>query len=120
MNNPLIPSVAIVAVADHGHFGRAASSLHVSLPTLGMQLCKLDDQFGVRLVDRSHATAHLTAVEREVPSRACKRLFDIRDVEDIIRRSVGEPIGTIRFDPRQKNAASKLNERYYALSEGSR
>lgn len=87
----------LVAVADLGHFGRAANSLRVSQPTLSMQLRKLEDHLGVRLVDRGRGGVHLTPVGRELASRARKMLLDMHDMEDLARRSAGELIGTIRF-----------------------
>lgn len=87
----------LVALADLQHFGRAANSLNVSQPTLSLQLRKLEDQLGVRLVDRGHGTVQLTPVGREIASRARKMLLDVNDIEALARRSAGQLIGTIRF-----------------------
>lgn len=42
-----------VALADHGHFGRAAAACFVSQPTLSAQLQKLEAELDVLLFDRS-------------------------------------------------------------------
>lgn len=87
----------LVAVADLLHFGRAANLLHVAQPTLSLQLRKLEDRLGVRLIDRGSGPVQLTPLGRDVAARARKILLDVGDIEDLARRSAGELIGTIRF-----------------------
>jgi LysR family hydrogen peroxide-inducible transcriptional activator len=43
----------LLAVAEHRHFGRAATALGVSQPTLSIQLRKLEETLGVALFERS-------------------------------------------------------------------
>ena len=38
-----------VALAEHGHFGRAAESCFVSQPTLSVAVKKLEDELGINL-----------------------------------------------------------------------
>ena len=59
----------LVAVADHGHFGRAAAASFVSQPTLSMQLKKLEKELGVLLVERSPRQVVLTEAGRQVVER---------------------------------------------------
>jgi DNA-binding transcriptional LysR family regulator len=49
-----------VAVADHRHFGRAATALRVAQPSLSRQIRRLEQQIGVRLFDRSPQSTRLT------------------------------------------------------------
>jgi LysR family hydrogen peroxide-inducible transcriptional activator len=56
----------VVAVADLGHFGRAAVYCHVSQPTLSLQIRGLEDYLGVRLFDRHTRGAQLTAEGRRL------------------------------------------------------
>ena len=56
----------ICAVADTGHFGRAADMCHVSQPTLSGQIKKLEDYLGVTLFERARSGAKPTDVGRSI------------------------------------------------------
>jgi DNA-binding transcriptional LysR family regulator len=49
-----------VAVADHRHFGRAATALRVAQPSLSRQIRRLEQQLGARLLDRTPQGSRLT------------------------------------------------------------
>jgi len=57
----------LLAIAEHGHFGRAAQACGVSQPTLSVQLRKLEEQLGVALFERDRKAV--------VPTGACERLI---------------------------------------------
>lgn len=57
----------LLAVAEHGHFGRAAEACGVSQPTLSVQLRKLEELLGVALFERSSKSV--------APTAACARLI---------------------------------------------
>lgn len=54
----------IVAVARHGHFGRAAEASHVTQPTLSTQIGKAEAELGVVLFDRRSQPIAVTAPGR--------------------------------------------------------
>jgi DNA-binding transcriptional LysR family regulator len=58
-----------VVVADHRHFGRAATALRVAQPSLSRQIRRLEQQLGARLLDRTPQGTRLTeAGEAFLPS----------------------------------------------------
>src|ERR1700721_1822561 len=50
-----------VVVAGHRHFGRAATALRVAQPSLSRQIRRLEQQLGVRLLDRTQQGTRLPA-----------------------------------------------------------
>lgn len=63
-------------VAEHEHFGRAAEALHVAQPSLSRQVRRLEDQLGVRLLDRTPQGSRLTPAGRVFLVRARGLLHD--------------------------------------------
>jgi DNA-binding transcriptional LysR family regulator len=47
-------------VAEHRHFGRAATALHLTQPSLSRQIRRLETQLGARLLDRTPQGSRLT------------------------------------------------------------
>lgn len=85
----------LVAIADYQHFRRAAAYLHVSQPTLSLQLQKMEEHLGVTLIERGVIPARLTPVGRDIVARARRLLLDLTDLEACARRSAGKLSGTI-------------------------
>jgi DNA-binding transcriptional LysR family regulator len=57
---------AFVSVAHLKSFTRAAALLHVSPPALTVQIRKLEESLGIRLLDRNSRTVDVTRVGREL------------------------------------------------------
>lgn len=75
------------AIARHGHFGKAAAHCAVSQPALSMQIQDLENELGVKLVERRRQGAQLTDAGREVARRAQRILNEVHDIGDFARQS---------------------------------
>ncbi len=80
-----------MALADTGHFGRAAERTFVSQPTLSAQLKKLEEYLGVKLVERQPKNVQLTEVGRQVVVRA-RRMLDESDEIIALARNNTDPL----------------------------
>ena len=81
----------LLAVADTGHFGRAAERCFVSQPTLSAQLKKLEEYLGVPLVERQPRKALLTPAGAEIVARA-RRILEASDEVVAIAQAHREPL----------------------------
>jgi len=77
----------LVALAETGHFSRAAERCHVSQPTLSAQLRKLEQFLGVALVERRPRRVTLTPAGAAVVERARRMLQDAEDIRGLARAS---------------------------------
>jgi LysR family hydrogen peroxide-inducible transcriptional activator len=68
----------IVAVADLGHFGKAAEACHVSQPTLSGQILKLEEELGVTIFERAGKTVVSTSAGAPLLELA-RRVVDAAD-----------------------------------------
>jgi LysR family hydrogen peroxide-inducible transcriptional activator len=82
----------LVALADTGHFGKAAERTFVSQPTLSAQLKKLEEYLGVKLVERQPKNVQLTEVGKQIVVRA-RRMLDESDEIIALARNNTDPLG---------------------------
>lgn len=75
-----------VAVADNGHFGRAADSVHLSPTALSEQIRKLEAEFDVKLFDRNPRGAQLTDIGAELAAIARAVLVQTQHLADLLRQ----------------------------------
>ena len=80
----------LVALADTGHFGKAAARTFVSQPTLSAQLKKLEEYLGVKLVERQPKNVQLTEVGKQIVVRA-RRMLDEGDSIVALARNNTDP-----------------------------
>lgn len=81
----------LVALADTGHFGKAAERTFVSQPTLSAQLKKLEEFLGVKLVERQPKNVQLTEVGKQVVVRA-RRMLEEGDAIVALARNNSDPL----------------------------
>ncbi|MFZ5512387.1 MAG: LysR substrate-binding domain-containing protein [Pseudomonadota bacterium] len=87
----------IVALADTGHFAKAAERCHVSQPTLSTQLKKLEDYLGVTLFDRSLRQVSATPAGREIVERARLVLAEVERIKAIAKQSLDPMARTLNL-----------------------
>ncbi|HEV7731258.1 MAG TPA: LysR substrate-binding domain-containing protein [Candidatus Binatia bacterium] len=87
----------VVAAADTGHFGRAASRCHVSQPTLSAQIKKLEETLGVQLFERTPKRVQVTAVGEQVVERARVMLDELQGIGDLARGQHEPLAGPLRL-----------------------
>lgn len=75
----------LVALAEHGHFGRAAAACHVTQPALSMQIRDLEAALDLPLVERAPGGAVLTEAGVELAARARALTAGVKDLEDFAR-----------------------------------
>src|SRR5258707_4580467 len=70
------------ALAQHRHFGRAASDCAVTQPALSMQIRDLERELGATLVERRAGDARLTEIGEEVVRRSLRILSAVSDLTE--------------------------------------
>ncbi|MCB2079854.1 MAG: hydrogen peroxide-inducible genes activator [Novosphingobium sp.] len=85
------------ALAETGHFGRAAELAGVTQPALSIQIRELEARLGTELVERHPAGARLTAMGAEIAARGARVLADVREIEDLAKARAGAFAGPLRL-----------------------
>jgi LysR family hydrogen peroxide-inducible transcriptional activator len=73
----------VVALADHGHFGRAAAACDIDQSTLSTQIKKLEAQLGVTLFERTTKSVSVTAFGADIVGRARQVLADVEAIASV-------------------------------------
>lgn len=76
-----------LTIAEHGHYGRAATALHISQPALTRSIQALESELGVRIFDRAHGRIVPNAFGEIVVRRGKALLADhddlLREINDL-------------------------------------
>lgn len=87
----------LVALHQHGHFGKAADACFVTQSTLSAGLRELESQLGVTLVERTRRVVRFTSLGRKVAAKAIRVLREGEELADIARAE-GQPLnGELRM-----------------------
>jgi LysR family hydrogen peroxide-inducible transcriptional activator len=87
----------LVLLADHGHFGRAATAGHVTQSTLSASIKELENILQASLVDRTKRRVVLTPLGHEIVERARRILNESKDLVEAARAG-SEPLsGALRM-----------------------
>ncbi|MBW8785362.1 MAG: hydrogen peroxide-inducible genes activator [Novosphingobium sp.] len=87
----------LVALHEHGHFGRAAEACFVSQSTLSAGLRDLETLLGVVLVERTKRAVRFTPLGNAVVAKAHRILREAEELADLIHSS-GQPLaGEVRM-----------------------
>ena len=87
----------LVALHDHGHFGRAADACFVTQSTLSAGLRELESLIGIVLVERTRRVVRFTPVGDRIADKARRVLREAEELADLARVA-GKPLsGDLRM-----------------------
>lgn len=87
----------LVALHEHGHFGRAAEAMFVSQSTLSAGIRELESLLGVTLVERSRRVVRFTPLGNAVVEKAHRLLREAEEIAELVQAS-GKPLtGELRM-----------------------
>lgn len=87
----------LVALQEHGHFGKAAEACFVTQSTLSAGLRELESLIGVTLVERNRRVVRFTALGERIADKARRVLREAEELGDMVR-AAGKPLsGDLRM-----------------------
>ena len=87
----------VIAVAELGHFGKAATACHVSQPTLSGQILKLEEELGVAIFERVGKQVRATPVGEQILAHARRTVSAASDITSTARASRDPLAGALRL-----------------------
>jgi DNA-binding transcriptional LysR family regulator len=86
-----------LAVAEEGHFGRAAARLHIVQPALSVQIRALEEELGVTLLVRTTRKVELSGAGKLLLVEARRTLEQAERTKRLIQRSARGETGVVRI-----------------------
>jgi LysR family transcriptional regulator, hydrogen peroxide-inducible genes activator len=87
----------LLALAEHGHFGRAAEASHVTQSTLSASIKELEQVLGAQLVDRTKRRVTVTLLGQAVVAKATKLLQEAEDLVETARANQAPLSGPLQL-----------------------
>jgi DNA-binding transcriptional LysR family regulator len=88
-----------LAIAEVGHFGRAASRLHIVQPALSMQIRALEEALGALLFKRTSRGVELTEAGALLRVEAERTIAQAERAKLVVQRSARGEFGSDRRSP---------------------
>jgi LysR family transcriptional regulator, hydrogen peroxide-inducible genes activator len=87
----------LVALQQHGHFGKAATACFVTQSTLSAGLRELESLIGATLVERNRRVVRFTALGERIAGKARRVVREAEELGDMVR-AAGKPLtGALRM-----------------------
>lgn len=87
----------LIALAEHGHFGRAAEICHVSQPTLSTQVRKLERYLDATLFERTNKAVHITPIGEQIVAMARRVVAESDAIVELAQRKSGPLSGPLNL-----------------------
>lgn len=95
MANTYLPTLKqlqyLIALRDHGHFGRAADACFVTQSTLSAGIRELETLIGVTLVERTRRVVRFTPLGEQIVAKARRVVREAEELGDLAR-AAGRPL----------------------------
>lgn len=87
----------LIALSEHGHFGRAAQACHITQPALSNAMKALEEEFGVVIVKRGRNYAGLTPEGERVLGAAQRMVREHSVLQQELGAEAHRPRGNLRM-----------------------
>ena len=87
----------LVALHEHGHFGRAADACNVTQSTLSAGIRELETLLGQTLVERTRRVVRFTALGDKIVEKAHRVLREAEELADMAAAAAAPLVGELRM-----------------------
>ncbi|AYC32049.1 LysR family transcriptional regulator [Pseudomonas cavernae] len=109
--------VFFVAAVEHGGFAAASRRLGLPKSTISKRVAALEERLAARLIYRTSRSFTLTDAGRDFYQHARAALIEAETAEEVVRRRVAEPSGTVRITAAVPTAQLYLAEHLPRLAQ---